>query len=134
MESNIIHKVNAITGIVKRSCECLDSYMLRSLYYTSLICPHLDYVLIIWNPYQLGDIHLLEQVKRQVTRQVFQLKDLPYNERLRSLNLPSLFYRRHRMDMIMVYKITHGISGCPFENLFTIINYNVYKKRRSKIL
>ena len=31
--SNIIHKANAITGIVKRSFECLDSYMLRSLLY-----------------------------------------------------------------------------------------------------
>ena len=27
------------------------------------------------------------------------------------------------MGMIMVYKITHGISGCPFENFFTINNY-----------
>ena len=63
MESNIIHKVNAITGIVKRSFECLDSYMFRSLY-TSLIRPHMDYASIIWNPYQLGDVRLLEQVHR----------------------------------------------------------------------
>ena len=56
--SNIIHKANAITGIVKRSFECPDSYMLRSLY-TSLICPHLDYESVIWDHYQLGDIHLL---------------------------------------------------------------------------
>ena len=96
--------------------------MLRSLY-TSLIRPHLDYASIIWNPYQLSDIRLLEQVQRRVTQQVFQLKDLPYDERLRSLNLPSLFYRRRRMDMIMIYKITHGISGCPFENFVTINNY-----------
>ena len=25
--------------------------------------------------------------------------------------------------MIMIYKITHGISGCPFENFFTINSY-----------
>ena len=40
--------------------------------------------------------------------------------RLRSFNLPSLLYRRHRMDMIMVYKMTQGISGCPFKKFFII--------------
>jgi len=39
--------------------------MLRLLY-TSLIRPHLDYALVIWNPYQLGDIHLLEQVLEEL--------------------------------------------------------------------
>jgi len=60
---NFIHKANAITGTVKRSFECLDSYMLRSLY-ASLIRPHLDYASVIWNPYQIGDIHLLKQVQK----------------------------------------------------------------------
>ena len=31
-----------------------------------------------------------------------------YQERLSALNLPSLQYRRLRMDLIVTYKILHG--------------------------
>jgi len=65
-------------------------------------------------------IHLLEQVQRRVTRQIFQLKDLSYSERLRSHNLPSLLCRRHRMDMIIIYKITQGLSGCHLKNFICL--------------
>ena len=36
------------------------------------------------------------------------MKNLPYCERLRQLNLPSLVYRRARGDMILLYKIMNG--------------------------
>jgi len=36
------------------------------------------------------------------------LKHLPYMERLKQLNLPTLKYRRLRGDMIEVYKIVHN--------------------------
>ena len=127
--SNIIHKANTIAGVIKRSFEYLDTTMLRTLY-ISLIRPHLDHASVIWNPHQLGDIRLLEQ---RVTRLVFQLKNAPYNERLRSLNLPSLLYRRCRMDMIMVYKIARGLSGCPFQKFFCINNYTSTRNNGFKI-
>ena len=34
------------------------------------------------------------------------------------LNLPSFVYRRHRMDMIMMYKIIHGLDGSLFHTFF----------------
>ena len=40
---------------------------------------------------------------------VSRLKVLPYNERLRELNLPTLRYRRLRGDMIELYKMIKGI-------------------------
>ena len=33
------------------------------------------------------------------------LQNLPYSEGLQNLNLPSLSYRRNRMDLILTYKI-----------------------------
>ena len=92
--------------------------MLHNLY-TALIRPHLEYACVIWNPYQLGDIRTLEWVQRSATRACSPLRHLPYNDRLIALNLPSLIYRRRRMDMIMMYKILHGLDGIPFDELFS---------------
>jgi len=41
----------------------------------------------------------------RATKLVIVVKSLPYCERLRKLNLPTLKYRRLRGDMIEVYKI-----------------------------
>ena len=45
-----------------------------------------------------------------------ELKNMTYEERLKSLNLPTLTYRRLRGDMITVYKIMKGLyhkECCP---------------------
>ena len=38
-----------------------------------------------------------------------QLKDLPYEDRLRRLSLPTLTYRRSWGDIINVYEYIHGL-------------------------
>jgi hypothetical protein len=38
------------------------------------------------------------------------LKELPYEERLKKLSIPSLEYRRNRADMIQVYRIFSGLD------------------------
>ena len=85
--------------------------------YTALIRPHLDYACVVWNPYQLGAIKTLQ---RSATQACSPLRQLPYNDQLIALNLPSLMYRRRRMDMIMMYKILPGLSGIPFDELFSL--------------
>ena len=47
----------------------------------------------------------IERVQRRATKVIPKIKDLPYNERLKKLKLPTLTYRRHRGDMIETYKI-----------------------------
>ena len=46
--------------------------------------------------------------KRRATKLIAELRHLPYHQRLQRLNLPSLYYRRRRGDMIMVYQLLHG--------------------------
>ena len=47
-------------------------------------------------------------MQRRATKCVQGLSSLEYDERLVTLKLPTLSYRRHRADMIMVYNILQG--------------------------
>ena len=46
-----------------------------------------------------------ENVQRRATKLVLEIKMLSYQERLRELNLPTLYYRRNRYDLIQLFKI-----------------------------
>ena len=50
---------------------------------------------------------MVERVQRRATKCVSQLFNLDYEDRRAALNLPSLSYRRHRADMLMIYNILH---------------------------
>ena len=65
------------------------------------ICMH---IMLIWSPQYRKDCELLENVQRRATKLAPALKDLSYEDRLRSLDLPSLYYRRARGDVIQIYK------------------------------
>ncbi|XP_062589095.1 uncharacterized protein LOC134250751, partial [Saccostrea cucullata] len=53
-------------------------------------------------------LRMIEGVQRRATKQIPGLAKLSYEERLKKLKLPTLKYRRHRGEMIEVYKITSG--------------------------
>ena len=46
-----------------------------------------------------------------------ELSDLIYEERLKKLNLTTLQYRRHRMDMTQVFKIIDNIDDIQVDGL-----------------
>ena len=48
----------------------------------------------------------------RATRLVTALRDKPCQERLRTLDLPTLKFRRLRGDMIETYKVLSGIYDC----------------------
>jgi len=51
-----------------------------------------------------------------------ELRNLPYADRLRHLNLRSFEERRVRADLIEVCKIIHRLSAIAFESLFEFDN------------
>ena len=126
-----MHEANRLLGLIKRTFSYLEPQMLRLLC-TTLIRPHLDYACVVWNPYQSGDIRALEQVQIRVTRACPTLFHLSYYDRLVALNLPSLQYRRQRMDMIMMYKILNGLDGLLFDDLFSF-PYTTTRSNRYKL-
>ena len=52
---------------------------------------------------------LIEGVQRRATKLIPGLTELDYSERLKSMDLPSMKYRRERGDMIETCKYIHGL-------------------------
>ena len=51
----------------------------------------------------------IEKIQRRATKRVAVLRDLPYEERLKALKLPTLVYRRLRGDLVNVYKYMNNL-------------------------
>ena len=133
-----IKRANSVLGIIKKSFTLLDVSTLPLLY-KSLVRPHLEYANVIWGPYYKEDIKAIERVQRRATKLVSQYKDMPYEDRLRALNIPSLAHRRHRGDMILTYKLMTGISNISKDDFFKTTNlitrghqHKIFKQHASK--
>ena len=103
-----VNKANSIAGLIRRSFEYIDCDSFKLLF-TALVRPHLEYAQATWSPFLKKHIRAIENVQRRASKQVPSLKELSYEDRLRTLKLPTLAYRRYRGDMIEVFKVTHSI-------------------------
>ena len=115
--TRVVNKANRILGMIKKSFVSLDAISLPVLY-KAFIRPHLEYGNVIWGPHFRDDQIKVERVQRRATKLIDHLRDLPYEERLNELKLPSLYYRRRRGDMIQVFKIMKGFNRVPKEQFF----------------
>ena len=105
--ASAVAKATQILAVIRRSFTLLDDVTLPLLFKT-LVRPHLECGNLVWGPFNRADQHLVERVQRRATRLVEHIRHKPYEERLRHLDLPSLYYRRRRADMIHVYQLFHG--------------------------
>ena len=104
----IVKKANGLVSLIRRTFVHLDQSMFKHVF-TTIVRPHLEYAAPIWNPYLKKYITMIENVQRRATRQIPGLQQLSYKDRLKSLKLPTLEYRRYRGNMIQTYKIIHNI-------------------------
>ena len=123
---------NRKLGIIKRTFSNLDKTGFIHLY-KSIIRPRLEYCSTVWHPVLKKDSTKIEKVQRRATRQIHMLRHLSYEKRLKHLNLPSLAYRRHRADMIQIYKIMHGLDELDLAHFFDHPTDNRTRGHRYKI-
>jgi len=80
---------NSIFAFISRGLEYKSSDVLLRLY-KALVRPPLEYCEQLWAPYPSKDVLALEGIQRRFTRMIPGMKDLSYEERLRSLDLYSM--------------------------------------------
>ena len=112
-------KGNQLSALIKQSFQCINMVTLPLLYKT-LVRPHLEYGNLIWGPFNCADKKMIERVQRRATKLVPEIKDLPYQERLKHLGLPSLYYHRRRGDMLAMYQIFNGGLDIQPDKFFTL--------------
>ncbi len=76
--------------------------------YCAIVRPHLEYAIEASAPTPRADTNQLDRVQRLATRLVRGLRYVPYEERLRQLNLFSQERRRLLADLIPALKIFKG--------------------------
>ena len=133
-----VKKANRSLGLIKKSFALLNRSTLPPLY-TSLVRSHLEYANVIWGPFYKEDANLVEKVQRRATKVVSDLKNLTYEDRLRSLKLPSLQHRRRRGDMICAYNIVSGNVKLDANKIFKMAaktlrghKFKMQKKKMTK--
>ena len=117
--SSKVNKANNLIFLIKHSFKYHDANMFN-FSYKSLIRPHLEYTSEVWSPSFKMDINSLEKVQRRATRLVPAIAELPYEERLHHLQLPTLHYHRLRSDLILIFKLTHNMLSLNMLTYYSV--------------
>ena len=121
-----INKANRVLGALKHTFSAIDQTSFPYLY-KSLIRPHLEYASVIWSPKFKSDRDAIEKVQKRATRLVSGISQLPYEQRLRILGLPTLQYRRKRADIVQTFKIIKGIDSVQYTRECQVCGNSMFK-------
>lgn len=99
-----VKKANRVLGLIKRTFVSRDILIIKKLY-TTMARPIMEYENSARIHQYAGDTDKVERVQRRATKLCAAIRDLPYQESLKAMKLPSMHFRHERGDMIQVYKI-----------------------------
>ena len=124
--ASVYKRCSNLTGWILRTFNTRETISMMTLF-KSLVLSRLDYASQLWSPHLLKSIYLIEKVQRSFTKHITGIKNKPYDERLKLLNLYSVQRRRDRYQIIYLWKIIDGLVP----NLSTPITCT-YSERRGR--
>jgi hypothetical protein len=118
---SIVSKANSLLYLLNRTITSRDKKVYLKLF-CSIVRPILEYGVPFWEPLYKKDRIAIENIQRKMTKQISLLRNLAYSERLRILNLHSLWWRRRRNTLIWMFRtINDLVPGIP-NTLFQLRN------------
>ena len=117
--TEVVKTANKLVGFIGRTFEFKSEKVILTLF-NALVRPHLEYCVQFWSPYYRKDIDKLERVQRRATKLIPRLRNMPYEERLKELNLFSLEKRRLRGDLIEVFKMFQGFDNVNISDYLVV--------------
>ena len=112
-------RANGVLGQIARAFHYRNKGTLIDLY-KQYVRPHMEFAVPAWSPWNQADIDLLESVQRRAVKMVSGLRCKTYEDRLTELKLMSLEMRRHKYDLVQVFKIIHGYDKVDRETWFNL--------------
>ena len=106
---HILKNGNRALGMILRTFSIRDPKHLVNLY-KAYVLPILEYCSPLWNPHLLNEIDAIESVQRRFTRSFPALRNLSYPERLKTLGLDTLEYRRMKSSLALIYQSVNNNS------------------------
>ena len=130
--STIVNKASALANQILR-CTVNSSVGFMVTLFTSHIRPLLDYCSTVWNLGYIGDVRKLESVQRRWTKEVDGCSELSYAERIRLLNLFSIWGRMLRTDLIKMWKIFNSVVDVGLLSILERQSHTATRGHRYKI-
>ena len=117
--SAIIGKAKQRLFLLNKSFVCKDAKILITAYKTYVI-PILDYCSPVWSPYYASDIKRIESVQKGFTGHLIGYSGLNYGDRLVKAGLCTLELRRLHADLVLCFKIIHGMTDIKTDSMFLL--------------
>lgn len=135
-----IAKVNLIIGFIRRRHKDFRNKSITLSLYRTLALPILEYCSTIWCPTTLTEVGMVELLQRQFTRFLLGVppdlrsdRYIPYEQRLKTLDLMKLEDRRIIAKICFIIKILKSPSAAPTLNEYLYSNPSARLLRTPRI-
>ena len=105
-------KANKLLGYIRRSSLYIHNTAVRRMLYLALVRPHLGYATQTWAPQSVELLKQVEHTQRRATKFILELpfsSTMDYTTRFQVLSLLPICYWHEYLDMVLFYKISHGL-------------------------
>jgi hypothetical protein len=92
----------------------------------------LEYAIQFWSPSLRKDIDRLERIQARATKLIPEIRNKPYKDRLKELNMITLEVRRAKLDLIQTLKLIKGIDNVDMKKYFAL-NTNSTRNKKYKL-
>ena len=133
------HIIHLRKKSIARCYQLLHSFRSKNIWtykkaFVTYVRPVLEANTVVWCPYLKKDVIAVEKVQEKFLKAICRrcnVRTRTYYERLNALDIETLEYRRHKFDVIMVFKIIHELVDVDFNDFFSFSNtpYNLRRHR-----